>query len=121
MEEQKVYSLELKAEAVQRMQAGERLSTLARELGVPGKRLSKWKAAVIAGKPLRARGRPRGSTLAAANKPDGTAARIAELERLVGQLTADNDFFKGALRRIEELRQTSSESGVEASSRKSRR
>ncbi len=33
-----------------------------------------------------------------------TVARITELERLVGQLTLENRFFSGALRKIAELR-----------------
>lgn len=120
MEEQKAYSQELKAEAMRRMQAGESPTALARELGVARKRLYKWKDRVLAGKPLRARGRPKGSS----NPPrqvDTAAGRIAELERLVGRLTMENDFFKGALRRIEEIRRANNEAGVAASSHKSKR
>ena len=115
-----VYSLEFKAEALRRMEAGESPSALAKELGVRRNRLYKWKTAVQAGQSLRGRGRP-GKAAGEPRPPDGGSKRIAELERLVGRLTAENDFFKGALRRIEELRRANSGSGAMASTSKSKR
>jgi hypothetical protein len=46
--------------------------------------------------------------------------RVAELEQLVGRQTAEIDFFKGALRRIEERRQINTGTGGAASTSKSR-
>jgi hypothetical protein len=52
--------------------------------------------------------------------PDG-AGRIKELEALVGRLTLENRFFKGALQSIEELRRARGVSSSAASSPKSKR
>lgn len=120
MKKNRVLSPEFKAAAVQRMQAGESPSALARELKVRRKLLYQWRDRVLAGKPLRTRGRPRNDPDA---KPaaDRTADRVAELEQLVGRLTLENRFFRGALQRIKELRQPSSGAGAAASSPKSKR
>ncbi len=120
MKKNRVLSLAFKAAAVQRMQAGESPSALARELKVRRKLLYEWRERVLAGLPLRTRGRPRMEP-DAEPPADRTADRVKELERLVGQLTLENRFFKGALQRIKELRRQSSESGAAASSRKSKR
>jgi transposase-like protein len=120
MKKNRVLSLAFKAAAVQRMQAGESPSALARELKVRRKLLYEWRDRVLAGKPLRGQGRPR-KELNTEPPGAGTADRVEELERLVGQLTLENRFFKGALQRIKGLRRQSSESGVVASSHKSKR
>ena len=120
MKKNRVFSLKFKADAVQRMQAGESPSALSRTLKVRRKLLYEWRDRVLAGQPLRSAGRPKqGPPTEPA--PDDTAARVKELEQLVGQLTMENRFFKGALRRIKELRQRNNESGAVASSRRSKR
>ncbi len=121
MKKNRVFSPAFKAAAVQRMQAGESPSALARELRLRRKLLYEWRDCVLAGQPLRTRGRPPKDATKAEPPVDRTADRIEELERLVGQLTLENRFFKGALQRIKELRQQSNESGAAASSRKSKR
>ena len=73
---------------------------------------------MLAGRPLRRAGRPK-------QRPDAgsgpeNAARVKELEQLVGQLTLENRFFKGALRRIQELRRQNDGTGAAASLRRSR-
>lgn len=120
MKKNRVLSPAFKAAAVQRMQAGESPSALARELKVRRKLLYEWRDRVLAGQPLRTRGRPRKNP-DAEPPADRTADRVKELEQLVGQLTLENRFFKGALQRIKELRRQSSEPGAAASSRKSKR
>lgn len=120
MKKNRVLSPAFKAAAVQRMQAGESPSALARELQVRRKLLYEWRDRVLAGQPLRTRGRPR-KEAPAEPAADRTADRVQELERLVGQLTLENRFFKGALQRIKELRRQNNELGVAASSRKSKR
>lgn len=49
------------------------------------------------------------------------AERIQQLERLVGELTLENRFFRGALQRIKDVRQQSGARGVMPSSPKSKR
>jgi transposase-like protein len=120
MKKSRVLSPAFKAAAVRRMQAGESPSALALELKVRRKLLYEWRDCVLAGQPLRVQGRPRKDSQGKA-PADTSANRIEELERLVGQLTLENRFFKGALQRIKELRQQNSESGAAASSHKSKR
>jgi transposase-like protein len=120
MKKNRVFSEKFKAEAVRRMQSGESPSALARALQLRRKLLYEWRNAVLAGQPLRRAGRPK-QRPDAGSGPENGAARVRELERLVGQLTLENRFFKGALRRIKELRQQNSESGAAASSRRSKR
>ena len=117
----RVHSAEFKARAVERMRAGENVSALASELRVRRKLLYEWKQLVEQGRPLRTMGRPaRTAADPKAGDPAG-AERVRELESLVGRLTLENRFFKGALRRIKELRQQNNESGAVASSRRSKR
>jgi transposase len=117
----RVFSREFKHDAVRRMEAGENVSALARELSVRRKLLYQWRDALRSGGPagLRGRGRPRKSEASGppSNTPPpgrpasaGTAAalaRIAELERKVGQQSLELDFFKRALRQVEASRRPS--------------
>ncbi len=109
-----VYSLEFRRVAVERMKGCNNIVALAKELGVERKSLYLWREqldpeSVIARKP----GRP-------------TQSRAVELEREVSQLkrvladkTLELDFFKGALRRIEERRRQSKSSGGKTSTTRS--
>jgi transposase-like protein len=124
----RTHSLEFKRRAVERIEAGEVISVLSRELGVRRQLLYKWRDAFRRGEPPRARGRPSKATVLAAQaaeaERDALAAasrRIAELERKVGQQALEIDFFRGALRRIEASRQANAEPGATASSRRSKR
>jgi transposase-like protein len=140
----RLFSREFKLAALARMEAGENVSALARELGVRRKYLYQWRDRFRAGGPiaLRSRGRPtkaealaieagEGLPSAAAPgpmpppaPPDALAKaqrRIAELERKVGQQQVDLDFFQAALRQVREARQRSGASGGTASTRSSKR
>ena len=127
----RVFSREFKVRALNRMAAGANVSALARELQVRRKLLYQWRDQLRAGGPaaLRTRGRPRKAAMAAgpppaAAPPDDLArarARVAELERKVGQQQLDLDFFKQALRHIEGLRRPSDRLGATASTPSSRR
>ena len=119
MKKARVFSPEFKAAAVRRMQAGEGPSALARSLKLRRKLLYQWRDAVLTGRPLRTAGRPRKRPREAPAAREGIE-RVKELEQLVGQLTLENRFFKGALRRIKELRQRNAGAGAAASLRRSK-
>lgn len=117
----RVHSPAFKLRAVERMRAGENVSALASELRVRRKLLYEWKQLVEQGRPLRSMGRPARVPADPKTGDPGGAERIRELELLVGRLTLENRFFKGALQSIEELRQLRSASSSAASSPKSKR
>ena len=132
-QEVRSFSREFKLRAVQRMEAGENVSALARELSVKRTILYRWRDAWRLGgaKALRLRGRPSKAEavmMAAARGVAGKANDLAEarwqidqLQRKVGQQQLDLDFFKQALRRIEASRQPSDGPGETASSPTSKR
>jgi len=132
----RVFSREFKEAAVGRIVAGEKVKVLAVELGVWPKLLYDWWArydqggaeALVppgrpAGGPGPARGPRRGRARRAAQlgPPPPEAARIAELERKVGQQALELDFFVRALRHIEASRPPKGGHGATASSRSSTR
>ncbi len=132
----RVFSREFKLSAVRRMLAGENVSALSRELKVLRKDLNYWRARFRSGGPdaLRGRGRPRKVAVAALpagghptnhTTPDAPLvaahARIAELERKVGQQQIDIDFFRAALRQVEGTRRANAKPGVTASTKSSKR
>jgi len=134
----RVFSREFKIGIICRMQAGESVSALARELKMTRKDLYAWRDRFQAGGPeaLRGRGRPpkaEAAGLAAsganAQAPAETPAaeleaarkRIAELERKVGQQQLDLDFFQRALRHVGAPRQPGTKPGVTGSTKSSKR
>lgn len=114
-QKQRDFDPAFKKKIIDRIRSGESVHGLGEELGIAHQVLYRWRDASLAGKPIRPRGRPPRSVSEPATQQD----RIAELERLVGQLTAENRFFKGALQRIKEVRQRESEAGATGSSNKS--
>ena len=147
MREERRFSREFKLAALARMEAGENVSALARELEIRRKYLYQWRERFRAGGPiaLRSRGRPtnaevlsmRSGELAPSGLPAASSVpmprpsppdeltkaqrRIAELERKVGQQQVDLDFFQAALRQVREVRQHSGAPGGTASTRSSKR
>jgi transposase-like protein len=138
------FSREFKLAALARMEAGENVSALARELDVRRKYLYQWRDRFRAGGPiaLRSRGRPTKSEALAIQSGDTASAglpsgpmprpsppdeltkaqrRIAELERKIGQQQVDLDFFQAALRQVREVRQRIGAPGGTASTRSSKR
>lgn len=121
----KSFSCEFKSAAIARMDAGEKIARVARDLGVSRKTLYKWRTGLV-GKRVRSRKSPDGA-LEPVRPPELPAElvrareRIAELERKVGQQQVELDFFRGALRRIEASHQPSDGPGVTESSPRSRR
>ena len=132
------FSRDFKLSALARMESGENVSALSRELEVRRKLLYEWRDAYRAGgaEALRPPGRPRkGSTVVGGRRVQGLRAasesavpairpdalslarrRIAELERRVGQQALEADFFRQALRLLESCRGASGRSGGSASS-----
>ena len=117
-----------KESLVRRLEAGERVSALAIEAGVLRKSLYEWRAAYRAfgaaglnrkrgpkggrasGEPTAAASGPPAARPPNPQPPDELAkaqAHIAGLERLVGRQQADIDFFREALRSLDEKRRAS--------------
>ena len=130
----RTFSRAFKLKAIERMDAGENVSALSRELGVKREILYRWRSQYRDGGELRLRerrGRPKlaeAQAMAVERGVAGEAAdlaqarrQIAELERKIGQQQLDLDFFRGALRRIEASRQASETPGATVSSSRSRR
>ncbi len=125
---QREFSRSFKLGVVRRMLAGENVSALARELGIERCVLKQWRARFRAGgvTALRGKGRPPGMKVVAPRTkgPPGDLVaareRIAELERKIGQQQVDLDFFRQALRQVEEARRPSAEPGALASTRSSK-
>ena len=137
----RVIDRKLKLLAIRRMEAGENVSALARELGVLRKDLYVWLERFRAGgvEGLRGRGRPPKRNTEAPPAPpeaegEGSSAfsgadaaltaaqaRIAELERKVGRQALELDFFQKALQHFKETRQPNDGPGVTASMRSSDR
>jgi len=130
MKEHGKFSAALKRTAVGRVAAGESVSGVARDVKVDRRRLYEWCDKYRAGgaEALRGRGRPRKATASVAVRRDSgedelTAAqrRIAALERKIGQQQVDLDFFRRALRLVQERRQASTVPGSATSTKSSRR
>jgi len=118
--------------AVGRVVAGEAVSTVARSIGVNRNRLYEWCRKYREGgaEAVRRTGRPGKAERLGARAgawEDGmdelSAARrqIAELQRKVGEQQVDLDFFRKALRHIEETRRTVAAPGGAASTKSSKR
>lgn len=132
--ERRRFSREFKLGLIARLEAGESGTALALESGVKRTIIYRWREAWRRGGETALRGKPGPPTRAEALEIEmarGVAVKagdlkearrqIAELERKVGQQALDLDFFKGALRRIEALRQTDITPGAPVSSPRSRR
>lgn len=121
MGKSRVFSRDFKLSALSRMEAGENVSALSRELGIRRKLLYQWREAFRSSGPeaLRGRGRP-GKAVAAVGPPGGVGptasglaeqpaarGRIAKLERKVGQQALETEFFRQALQLFETSRRVS--------------
>src|SRR5262245_50195418 len=130
MKRRRSISREAKLKALGRMEAGERASKVAQELGVGRKLLYAWRARVRQGgaEALNAWGRPRkgqskgsSATGTARDALDTAKRRIAELERKIGQQQVDLDFFRRALQHVQETRAVTGKRGGKVSTRSSKR
>ena len=137
----RIFSRDFKPSALWRMEAGENVSVLSRELNVRRRLLYEWRDAFRAGgeAALRPPGRPRKGALVLGAKagaaggsgparppggpPDPLAAarqRIAALERKVGKQALEADFLGEALQLLEISRRPRVRTGARASSASSR-
>lgn len=103
------FSKEVKLTAVRRVQAGEAVARLARELEINPSELYRWcrESQEFGAQAFAGKGHPRG-------EPD----RVAELERKIGQQALEIDFLKRALQHVEEQRQLRALGGGAPSTRK---
>ena len=110
----KTYATAFKEAAMKRLQTGESVSGLGRELGVSRKLLHDWRKAWRAeGKagfnrkrgpkpgPRRAKPPPEPAPPGSPEELAQAHARIAALERVIGRQQVDLDFFQRALRALD--------------------
>ena len=110
------HSPEFKRQAVERMKTCPNVRELARELDIQQKLLYTWK--------YQFEGRPEPRHANYMETPEETAGKklqqeIAQLKQALADRQLEIDFFKGALRRIEEGRPSKSSTGDPASMPKS--
>jgi transposase len=121
-----------KRAAVGRVAGGESVSVVARSVGVHRNRLYEWYRKYQEGgaEAVRRVGRPRKTEALSArarswqDEPDEAKAarrQIAELQRKVGEQQVDLDFFRKALRHVEETRRAQAAAGGAASTKSSKR
>jgi transposase-like protein len=110
------YSLGFKEQAIQRMQEGERVKALERELEMSRSTLFSWKREA-AGRPDRAKREQ--AKAPTAGETAALEVRIRELEATLGRKTMETDFFQSALRRLAESGPATGNSGEKSSRRKS--
>jgi transposase-like protein len=106
----------MKQQVIGRMQAGENITALARELGINRTLLYVWKRKA-AGQPYG--GETNGPQDLREQRVQELEAKIAQLEGALGRKGQEIDFFAAALRGIAALRQQKSGSGARASTEKS--
>jgi transposase-like protein len=100
--------LEFWSEAVKRMNAGENVAALARELGVQKRRLYRWRARLEPRE--KDPQRQREATL---------AQEVERLKRALADKVLEVDFLQGALHKIEARRRESGSTGAKASTTRS--
>ena len=138
-DEPRRFSRDFKLEVLRRVEAGENVSTLARELGVSRKSIYQWRNRYRLGGRNALRGRGRATKAARAEAPIGerrvevevrqasfeqlarAQRRIAALELKIGQQQVELDFFRQALRQVREQRPRNGVPGETASMKSSKR
>ena len=118
-----IRSAEFKLQAVQRMEAGECVSALSRELRVGRKMLYFWRDNYRKRGMMALQRRPGREQLSVAERQrqmhEDAAGQIAELERKVGRQALLIDFLQRAFKRVGDLRQNSNKVGAKASTGRS--
>ncbi len=123
----RVFSTSFKEGVVGRLEAGEALAAVSKELGIARKLLYEWRWAWrrhgAAGLNQRRGPKPGLMRKMATGDPPGAArakARIEELERLVGRQQLDLDFFRKALRLANAVQGRAPARGENSSTRSSK-
>jgi transposase len=106
----RAFTREFKIAAVKRLQAGELVWRLARELEVNPNQLHAWRREYET--------RPN-SAFSGEGRRRSEESQVAELERKIGKQAMEIDFLKNCLRRIEELRMQQAETPAPRSAAKS--
>jgi transposase-like protein len=113
------YGLEFKIQAIKRVAGGEKVTSVAQDVGINRGLLNRWRKRYPE---FGAAGRlPPGVPEVEVPGPAEIAARrIAELERKIGQQEVQIDFLARAFERVKELRRPKNGSGGSASTGRSR-
>lgn len=118
----RLFSTTFKQDVVRRLESGEALAAVSKELGIARKLLYEWRWAWrrhgAAG--LNRRRGPKKGLRRKMATGDPPGARIEELERLVGRQQLDLDFFRKALRLADALQGPAPARGETNSSRSSK-
>jgi transposase-like protein len=112
------HTVEFKRQAVERMKTCENIQQLARELKLERKQLYTWKYQ------LEGRPEPRHANLgitAEDRKEKQLRDENAKLKAALAEKVLENDFFRSALRSVDEQRRTKIDNGGSASTRPSAR
>ena len=114
------YSFEFKKAAVERARTASSIPVLSKELGVHYCQVYRWLRSYEeqGEEGLQTRGGTgRPSRMPVPLPPAEPQARIAELERKIGQQAVDMDFLRRAFKRVKESQPDNSGSGVTASTK----
>lgn len=124
----RVFTREFKLAAIERVLAGEMAKTVCQDLRIQPSHLSQWCAQFRrhgplgvrrAGRPAKPLGPGPDLDVAKAEYFANTQRQIADLHRKVGRQQVELDFFRQALRLVEEARRRNDAAGVRASMRRS--
>jgi transposase-like protein len=108
----KWYSSDFKLAAVEKARTAPSIPALSRQLGVHNSQIYRW-LRLYAGEGANGLCKRSGP----AGRVSDPEAKIAELERKVGQQAMDLDFLRRAFRRVKESRPNSDSSGATASTK----
>lgn len=114
----RVFTEEFKRQAVERMQSADSIGELARELQIRNWYLYRW-AAALRGQPQKRTEPIGGAPRKASEAEEALERENRQLREALGKRALEIEFFRGALRKIEARRQSSSGSGETASTSKS--
>ena len=113
--EGKYYTSEFRQMALDRMKVSSSITDLAKELGIPRRRLYDWREAATKAHPEVENWTPPDREKLSLEK------QLQQTQQLLAKKTLEVDFFKGALQKIEARRQNNETSGGTASTSKSGR
>lgn len=115
--EHRRHSPKFRIEIAERMLAGENVVALSKQHKLPRSMMYRWRDTYRKQGPVglsRSQGRQRaneGAKPQASNTEQRLRQQIAELQRQLGEKSAENDFFKGVFKRLEESPKTNPGSG----------